>query len=168
VPREDPTQQQNPPSAEAASAEAAGTPRLKRLATAEGVARLRALGDGGRGFLGLDPRTQNDALVARVLTEREAVLFVHGETLLGAYQSKDNPRQAVVAVSGADPAGLAALARLLRVYRRYTSMVAVTGPGDPALPALRACRFREVGTLAGHDYRSGAYRDAVVHYAPVE
>lgn len=162
--REEPAQRQD-----SAAAEPAGTgARLQRLATAEGVARLRALGDGGRGFLGLDPRTQNDALLTRLLTEREAVLFGHGETLLGTYQSKDNPRQAVVAVSGADPAALAALARLLRVYRRHTSMVAFTSPGDPALPALRACRFREVGTLAGHHYRSGAYRDAVVHYAPVE
>lgn len=141
---------------------------LTRLARAEGVARLRALGDGGRGFLGLDPRTQNDALLTRILTEREAVLFGYGETLLGAYQNKENPRQAVVAVSGDDPDGLAALARLLRVYRRYTSMVVLTAPGDPALPALRACRFREVGTLSGHHYRSGAYHDAVVHYAHVE
>ncbi|WNI18961.1 hypothetical protein [Actinacidiphila sp. ITFR-21] len=139
---------------------------LAPLAPAEAAARLRT--GGTRGFLDLDPVTQNDALIVRLLAEQDATVFAHGDALVGARPNPGNPRQAVVATTSADPEPLAALAEFLRVYRRHTSLVAVTGADEPARTALAASGFTEVGVLRGHWYRSGAYHDAHLHHLPLE
>jgi len=142
--------------------------RLVRLSQAEAAARLRTGPDGGRGFLGLDPVTQNDAALVAGLSARQALVWSFGAALVGAYPNPDNPRQAWVATTSADPAALGAAARTLRVYRRTTSLVAATAAGEPGAEAVRGCGFTGAGTLRGHDYRSGTYHDVDLHYLSLE
>ncbi|BBA96684.1 hypothetical protein RVR_2098 [Actinacidiphila reveromycinica] len=136
------------------------------LAPAEAAVRLRAAGV--RGFLGLDPVTQNDALIGRLLARHRATVYACGDTLLGARPNPDNPRQAEIATTGADPAPVLALAEFLRVYRRHLSLVAVTGTAEPAREALASSGFAETGRLRDHWYRSGDYHDALVHHLRLE
>ncbi|HEY4023725.1 MAG TPA: hypothetical protein VGM75_33930 [Pseudonocardiaceae bacterium] len=136
---------------------------LRPLAPREGVALLRGIG--ARGFLGLDPVTQNDPLLLRELAAMDAHLFAPTEgadAVLGYTPNPDNPRQAYVATTSADPALLAELADHLLIYRRCTSMVCLTSD-DTAIAALRGNGFRQAGLLRQHDYREGAYHDVHVY-----
>lgn len=130
---------------------------LTQLELAEGVRALS--GTGARGFLGLDPVTQNEPLLAALLTDRGARLFRCGDAVLGYAPNPDNPRQAEIATSSTDPEVLGALTGFLRRYRRFTSFVCFGGPAE----ALTANGFRHTGRLRGHVFRAGAYHDVDVH-----
>jgi hypothetical protein len=145
-----------------------GDARLVPLTPAQAAARLRTEPGGGRGFLGLDPVTQNDPSLIAGLSAREALVWSFGVALVGACPNPDNPRQACVATTSADPAALRAAAGTLRAYRRTASLLAVAGTGEPAADAVRGCGFTRAGTLRRHDYRSGAYHDADMHYLSLE
>jgi hypothetical protein len=132
----------------------------EQLELAEGVRRLS--GTGTRDFLGLDPMTQNDALLRKLLAARQARLFGAGDTVLGYAPNPDNPRQAEVATTSADPAVLDTFTEFLRRHGRYTSFVCFGGP--PA--ALRG--FRHAGSLRGHVFRGGGYHDVDVHVSTGE
>jgi len=139
-------------------------PELQQLRPAEAITLLRATPRGGRGFLGLDPVTQNDPLLLRRIADTGMQLFAVGDTVLGYAANPDNPRQAFVATTSEDGAALVALAEHLRVYRRCTSLVCHAAEGEPAVAALLDCGFRSVGLLREHDYRSGAYHDVHVYH----
>ncbi|TDV54812.1 hypothetical protein [Actinophytocola oryzae] len=128
---------------------------VTQLKLDDGVRRLAATGV--RGFLGVDPVTQNDALLAKVLSAREAHLFGWGDAVLGYAPNLDNPRQAEVATTSPDPSILAAFTEFLRCHRRYTSFVCVGGPPE----ALRG--FRHAGRLRAHHFGGGRYHDVDVH-----
>jgi hypothetical protein len=143
--------------------------QIVQLAPADAVARLRRTPGQGRGFLGLDPVTQNDALLKILLARCGAQLFgsdVFGsdDAVLGYVPNADNQRQGFIATTSADPAVLAAFTEFLRVYRRYTSFVCHVADGDPAITALEGCGFRVAGRLRGHVFRTGAYHDVNVYF----
>lgn len=142
--------------------------RLVPLTPAQAAARLRTEPGGGRGFLGLDPVTQNDPALIAGLSASQALVWSFGAALVGACPNPDNPRQAWVATTRADPAALRAAAATLRAYRRTASLLAVAGTGEPAADAVRGCGFTPAGTLRRHDYRSGAYHDVDMHYLSLE
>ncbi|MGQ0838598.1 GNAT family N-acetyltransferase [Actinokineospora sp.] len=119
-----------------------------------------------RGFLGLDPVTQNDDLLARELTERQARVFGAGTAVLGCVLNPDNPRQAVVACTTDDPAPLAAFVEFLHRHLRCTSFIAHTT--DARAAVLTECGFTRIGTLADHVYRGGRYHDEYVFHRAVE
>jgi hypothetical protein len=147
----------------------ADTAREERLLTPEqAAARLRALQAGGRGFLGTDPVTQNDALVARLLREPPALLMSWGQSLLGARPNLQNPRQAEIASTSGNAEALGSLLGLIGTNLRCESAWAICGPGEPALAALGKLGFRRVGLLRNHYYRSAAYLDATIHYRELE
>jgi hypothetical protein len=141
---------------------------LVALSTSEAAVRLRAAGEAARGFLGVDPVTQNDPLLVRELDAQQAQLFACGQSVAGYLSGADNPRQATVAAAGDDPQALAALTEFLHRYRRYTSFVATAEPDSAAARALLGCGFTEVGRLTGHLFRAGRYRDAGLYYATWE
>ncbi|GAB3465364.1 hypothetical protein [Actinophytocola sediminis] len=128
---------------------------LTRLTLADGVRLLAATGT--RGFLGLDPVTQNYALLAQLLSARQARLFGAGDAVVGYAPNLDQPRQAQVATTSTDPEVLTGFTDYLRRYGRYTSFLCLDGPST----ALRG--FRLVGTLRAHVYRGGGYHDVDVH-----
>lgn len=125
---------------------------VTQLELAEGVRRLK----GTRGFLGVDPVTQNDALLRTVLTAREARLFGWGDAVLAYAPNPDNPRQAEIATTSQDPTVLTAFLEFLRRHGRYTSFVCFGGPPE----ALRD--FRHAGRLREHVFRAGRYHDVDV------
>lgn len=141
---------------------------LTLLGTADAVARLSAAPGATRGFLGLDPVTQNGALLARELTRTGAQVLRAGDALLGYAPNSAQPRQGWIATTSADPAPLAALLEFLRTYRRCTSYVAEVHEGSAAVPALEACGFTGVGRLPGHVFHSGEYHDVLVYCATKE
>ncbi|WP_405581265.1 hypothetical protein [Streptomyces sp. NBC_01190] len=141
---------------------------LRLLGTAEAAARLSAEPKAGRGFLGLDPVTQNGALLARELARTGAQVLQAGDVLLGYAPNSAQPRQGWVATTSADPEPLAALLAFLRTYRRCTSYVAEVPEGAPAVPALEACGFTGAGRLPGHVFHSGSYHDVLVYCATQE
>jgi hypothetical protein len=169
------------------SAEAA---EVRVLDTYEGVDLLRRARNWGRGFLGVDPVTQNAALMARLLDEASAETYqvaAHGSAVAvaGCVRNPVNRRQALVAIAelpaggptDGDPRGEAAaappaeLAKVIRRFLRYlstnrdiTSFVAYAVAGDGALPGLIDSGFREVGQLREHVYRSGAFHDEHVFF----
>jgi len=132
------------------------------------VSLLRTATGGGRGFLGLDPVTQNDALLVREMTARQAQVFRYGDSVVGYAPNPDAPRQAVVATTSADPDVLVGFVSFLRVYRRFTSFTATTTADQPAAKALCGGGFREVARLRDHVYRAGGYRDLHVYFASPE
>ncbi|WP_130799085.1 hypothetical protein [Streptomyces otsuchiensis] len=140
------------------------TPTAPELLTPEEAAR--ALTDAPvrltRGFLGLDPVTQNTALLARHIGDREIQVLRYGEALLGYTVNPLQPRQAHVATTSADPAPLDALLGFLADYQRATSFVAEVPEGTPVLPALESCGFTPCGVLPGHLFHSGRYREVLV------
>lgn len=137
---------------------------IVQLAPADAVARLRRTPGQGRGFLGLDPVTQNDALLQILLARQGAQLFGSDDAVLGYVPNADNQRQGFIATTSADPEVLAAFTEFLRVYRRYTSFVCHVTDGDPAIGALEGCGFRVTGQLRGHLFRTGAYHDVNVYF----
>jgi len=132
---------------------------LLRLTDRAAAAALRAAG--ARWFLGLDPVTQNDELLARTLTAVGATVFGHGDAVVGYTLNPDHPGQAVVDTTGTDPAPLAACLDFLHEYLRCDTFVALVAVDrDPA--ALRG--FAVVGRLRGHEYRGGTYHDVDVYF----
>lgn len=137
----------------------------------EAARRLAAAPAGtARGFLGLDPVTQDTALLAKEITARGVQVLCHGDALLGYAINPHQPRQAAVATTSADPGPLAALLGLLRAYHRCTSFTAEVTAGSAVLPALAGCGFERRGTLPGHRYESGRYHDVhvLVHHTARE
>ncbi|MFF6959799.1 hypothetical protein [Streptomyces sp. NPDC008317] len=141
---------------------------LTLLGTAEAAARLSAAPQAARGFLGLDPVTQNGPLLARELARTGAQVLQAGDALLGYVPNPAQPRQGWVATTSADPEPLAALLAFLRTYRRCTSYVAEVPDGSPAVPALEACGFTGAGRLPGHVFHTGGYHDVLVYCATEE
>ncbi|WP_183091609.1 hypothetical protein [Streptomyces radicis] len=134
------------------------------LDPASAAAGLREAGEGARGFLGVDPVTENDALLTRRLAALDAQVFRAGDTLVGAAPNPHQPRQAYVASTSADEAALRALLGFLVTYRRATSYVALVERGAAATEALRRCGFAERGALRDHRHRSGAPVDVLVWF----
>lgn len=141
---------------------------LTLLGTAEAAALMSAAPEAARGFLGLDPVTQNAPLLATELTRAGAQVLRSGDVLLGYAPNPDQPRQGRVATTSADPEPLAALLGFLRTYRRCTSFVAEVPDGSAAVPALEACGFTDTGRLPGHVFHSGGYHDVLVYCATEE
>ena len=141
---------------------------LERLAPAAAAAALRAAPDGARGFLGVDPVTQNDEMVALVLARLGAQVFRRGRALLGFAPNIEQPRQAAVATTSADPDLMAEFLTFLGSYQRCTSYVGTVPSGGVAESALRGCGFDRAGTLRGHRYQAGQYQDVHVYFATAE
>ena len=132
---------------------------LRRLGGLAAAAALRA--SGARWFLGLDPVTQNDELLARTLSVAGVTVFRSGDAVVGYTLNPDNPGQAAVDTTGTDPAPLAACLDFLHEYQRCDTFVALVAVDrDPA--ALRG--FTPVGRLRGHEYRGGTYHDVDVYF----
>jgi hypothetical protein len=136
---------------------------IQRLDPVVAVAELRASGDCARGFLGLDPVTQNDSLLASELGSLQAQLFSAGETLVGFAPNTDQPRQAYVASTSADPEPLRALLDFLATYQRCTTFVAMVPDGAEAGRGFAACGFERVGTLPRHRWQNYDWQDVLVY-----
>ncbi|MFF9625765.1 hypothetical protein [Streptomyces griseosporeus] len=134
---------------------------LRLLPPAAAAAGLSAAGEAARGFLGLDPVTQNEALLGQELARREAVVFRYGGTVLGCVVNSAQPRQAEVAATTADPAALGALLEFLRTYQRCSSFVTMV-PAGRDTSGYEAHGFRRVGTLREHRFAGGRYHDVHV------
>jgi len=138
---------------------------IRRLDPAAAAAHLRAAAEAGRGFLGLDPVTQNDALLAAELARMQAQVFRAGDMLLGSVPNPDQPRQAFIAATSADPEPLRILLGFLDTRQRCNSFVAMVPDGAACAAAFASCGFRQVGVLRDHRYQSGAYQDVIVYHA---
>ncbi|GAA3437669.1 hypothetical protein [Kutzneria kofuensis] len=136
---------------------------IQRLDPDAAVAELRASADSARGFLGLDPVTQNDALLTAELEALEAQLFSAGETLVGFAPNADQPRQAYVASTSADPEPLRALLEFLTTYQRCTTFVAMVPDGAVAAAGFTACGFEQVGVLPRHRWQNYDWQDVLVY-----
>jgi hypothetical protein len=136
---------------------------ILRLDTDTAVAELRASGDSARGFLGLDPVTQNDSLLAAELTGLAAQLFSAGETLVGFAPNTDQPRQAYVASTSADPEPLRALLEFLTTYQRCTTFVAMVPAHAEGGKGFEACGFERVGVLPQHRWQNYDWQDVLVY-----
>jgi hypothetical protein len=141
---------------------------IRLLEPAAAAEALREAGAAARGFLGLDPVVQNDALLARELGQLDAQVLHGGAGLLGFAPNRAQPRQAYVASTSTDPEPLRALLAFLGSYRRCTSYVAQVPEGAPGTAAFESCGFKHVGTLRAHRFESGAYRDVHVYYSDGE
>lgn len=136
-------------------------PELELLPPAAAAAALTAAEERARGFLGLDPVTQNEALLARELTRRDAAVFRYGDTVLGCRSNPDQPRQSEVASTTADPAALGALLHFLHTYQRCVSFVALV-PDALDDSGYTALGFVRTGLLREHRYANGRYHDVRV------
>jgi hypothetical protein len=136
---------------------------LLRLDTDVAVAELRASGDSARGFLGLDPVTQNDSLLATELNGLQAQLFSTGESLVGFAPNTDQPRQAYVASTSADPEPLRALLEFLTTYQRCTTFVAMVPAGAEGCHGFEACGFDKAGVLPQHRWQDYDWQDVLVY-----
>jgi hypothetical protein len=141
---------------------------LELLDTAAATAGLRAAGVAARGFLGTDPITQNDALLADELTRLTAQVFRAGDTLVGCTPNLAQPRQAFVASTSDRAEPVRALLAFLGTYRRFTSYVAMVPATAEAHDAFTGCGFTRCGTLREHRYASGGYQDVLVYFVEAE
>ena len=141
---------------------------IQRLDMAGAAIGLRAVAQDARGFLGVDPVTQNDALLAGELTRLGAQVFRGADTVLGYLTNPDQPRQVFVASTSADPAPLRALLEFCGTYQRCTSYVALVPAGSTSVAAFQGCGFAQVGTLPAHRYQGGGYADVLVYFATGE
>lgn len=141
---------------------------IRRLDPAAAAVQLRDAAEAGRGFLGLDPVTQNDALLAAELARMQAQLFRAGDMLLGAVPNPAQPRQAFIAATCADPEPLRAFLGFLSTRQRCSSFLAMVPDGAAPGTAFELCGFRRVGVLRDHCYRAGAYHDILVYHANSE
>jgi hypothetical protein len=137
---------------------------IRRLDPAEAASALGAEAGRNRGFLGLDPVTQNHALLVRELTRLEAQLFASGADLFGYRINPEQPRQAYLATTATAPEALARFLEFLRNYQRCTSYVSEVSAGSPSVAALTGCGFRPVGTLRDHRFAAGGYHDVTVYF----
>jgi hypothetical protein len=134
---------------------------IQRLEPEAAVAELRAAADSARGFLGLDPVTQNDALLAAEMKALKAQLFSAGETVVGFAPNTDQPRQAYVASTSADPEPLRALLEFLTTYQRCTTFVAMVPDG--VQNCFADCGFEQVGVLPRHRWQNYDWQDVLVY-----
>jgi hypothetical protein len=141
---------------------------LQLLDPVSACVKLRAAGAGARGFLGLDPVIQNDPLLTRELARTGAQLFSAGDAVVGAVPNQEQPRQAFVATTSADPGPVRALLHFLTTYQRCTSFLALSPAGSPAVAALAGCGFQQVGVLREHRYANYGYQDVLVHFVRAE
>lgn len=132
------------------------------------AAGLQALGADARGFLDLDPVTQNEALLRLELVRTGGQVFRSGNTLLGYRPNPEQPGQACVATTSADTAALRAFVSYLALYRRSTSFMALAEAGSTPAAAFGGCGFGQVGTMRQHRYHSGRYHDVTVYAATWE
>jgi hypothetical protein len=133
---------------------------LHPLSPATAAAELRRTGV--REFLGLDPVTQNDALLAAELTRRDARVFRAGDALVASAPNAQQPRQAFVATTVDDPAPVRALLDFLRTYHRRTSFLALVAVDAAAVAAFTGAGFTLTGTLREHRYAGHAYHDLLM------
>lgn len=125
---------------------------------------LRSAAEDARGFLGLDPVTQNDALLGKEIAGLGAQIFRAGNAILGFLPNHHQPRQAVVASTSADAEPLRAFLAFLRSYRRCTSYLTYIPTGSSAIEAFTTCGFSQVGTLKCHYFWRGSYVDVGVYF----
>ncbi|MDQ7808699.1 hypothetical protein Q5425_33615 [Amycolatopsis sp. A133] len=136
---------------------------LRPLSPAEAARGLRRAGTAARGFLGTDPVTQNDALLVRELTRREAQVYAAGGALVGCVPNRAQPRQAYVSSTSAGPEPVRALLEHLAGYQRRTSFVAlVSEDGTDGAAAFLGAGFARTGVLPGHRYAGHAFHDVLV------
>lgn len=142
---------------------------LRLLNAPAAAAALRDAGPPARGFLGVDPVSQNDPLLAGELTRSGAQVYragsADGDAVVGYAPNRAQPRQAYVASTSADPGPVRALLTFLTTYRRCGSYVALLPAGSAAIEAFTDCGFAEIGVLRGHRYQSGGYQDVLVYFA---
>jgi hypothetical protein len=129
------------------------------------AAALSGMPEAARGFLGLDPVTQNEPLLAAVLHRMAAEVYAADDALVGFAPVPGQPRQMLVATTSAQPGPLAALLAFLRTYCRASSYLARVPEGSPSAAACADCGLIRTGVLRGHWYQSGEYRDVTVYYA---
>ena len=141
---------------------------LRLLDPATAVTRLREAADAARGFLGLDPVTQNDTLLARQLGRMSAQVGQAGDTVVGWAQNQDQPRQALLACTSDDADAVRAMVAFLARYQRCTSYVAMVPAGAAAEAAFTGSGFTEIGVLPEHRYAGGAYHDVRVYFSGTE
>src|SRR5580700_4570834 len=98
---------------------------LRVLNCAEAAAALSRRPGSARGFLGLDPVTQNESLLAIELARIDAEVYAVGDELIGFAPNPSQPRQMYVASTSARPEPVAALLAFLRTYRRSSSYLAL-------------------------------------------
>ncbi|GAA3226351.1 hypothetical protein GCM10020256_36720 [Streptomyces thermocoprophilus] len=129
-------------------------PALRLLSPAQAAAELSAAGEAARGFLGLDPVTQNAALLGRELAHRDAVVLRYGETLLGCAVNPEQPRQAEVAVTAADAPAMGGAAG---VPADVPALLVVREPGArrPGHLSVRGARLPHGGHPARAPVRAG-------------
>lgn len=149
-------------------AEAIGELRLDLLDHRGAAAALTRAGQAARGFLDLDPVTQNEALLAALLEQLGAQVFACDDAVLGWAPNPDQARQALVSTTSAAPAPVRALLRFLATYRRCTSFVAATTAGAPGREALRGLGFELVGVLPRHRFQAGRHLDVEIYHATGE
>lgn len=135
---------------------------IQQLDAPAAAAGLRAAKGGARGFLGVDPVTQNDTLLAIELTRQDAQVYRVDEALVGFAPNHEQPRQAFVASTSAAAEPVRALLTYLATYQRCTSYVAMVPAGGAAIAAFTGCGFEQVGELRDHRFQSGGYQDVVV------
>jgi hypothetical protein len=135
------------------------------LDAAAAAAALSGAGRAARGFLGIDPVTQNGALIAAELTRMGAQVCRAGDTLVAYAHRASQPRQALVASTSAHAGPVAALLSYLRIHQRSTSYLALVPAGSAAIAAFEGCGFRPAGVLRDHRYQSGGYTDVLVYFA---
>jgi hypothetical protein len=141
---------------------------LHMLNAPAAAAALRDAGPSARGFLGVDPTSQNDPLLAGELTRLDARVYRAGDAVVGYAPNHAQPRQAYVASTSAETGPVRALLTFLTTYRRCGSYVALLPAGSAAVEAFAACGFAEIGVLREHRYQSGGYQDVLVYFAKVE
>jgi hypothetical protein len=144
------------------------TLHLQRLDLDAAVAELRSAAESARGFLGLDPVTQNDSLLAAELTSLEAQLFCADGPLVGFAPNTGQPRQAYVASTCADPEPLRALVDFLVTYQRCTTFVAMVPDGAASVAAFEQCGFERAGVLPRHRWQDYDWQDVLVYVGRVD
>jgi hypothetical protein len=141
------------------------TATLRVMDSKTAAAALSRGPESARGFLGLDPVTQNEPLLAASLTRMAAEVYAADDALVGFAPVPGQPRQMLVATTSAHPGPLAALLAFLRTYCRASSYLARVPAGHPSATALADCGLIPTGVLHEHWYQSGEYRDVTVYYA---
>jgi hypothetical protein len=142
---------------------------LSLLSPARAAEALRAAAVSARGFLGLDPLTQNDPLLMAELAKQDAQVFRADEaTVVGCAPNPDRPRQFWLASTSADPEPVRALLGFLSTYQRSESYLALLAEDTDGAAAFTGCGFRPVGRLRAHRYQAGRYHDVLVYFARAE